>query len=753
MKIRRSLAKRSEANRPVFERGANAEQLEVIRHKKGPLRVLAAAGSGKTFAFVRRIVRLVEVEEVDPKRIFATTFSKKAADEMSERIKSLGVSGCRMGTWHSFCLHVLRQDKTRWADWEIEDSGPGTNARMVLKDVLGFKKMKWTGADVNAIESFIGVCKANLWAPGSPEATAYAKEKFNWGYSRVNEAFHFYNEALEERNLLTFDDYLVYVAEHLSVEENRLNWASKYDFGLCDEGQDNNDAQSHIATLLFGDHQNYMLVGDCFQAIYGFRGSSPDYLANFEKYWPGARTITLPRNYRSGKRIIEAANNVVAKANIPGVEPMVMIAERKDSGEARVLCNESLDDEGRSIVDAIVKSVKSGDSNYDDHTILYRMNAQSRGIEEALLSRRIPYLVIGGISFYERGEVKNLLSYLRLAARRGKVDDIKRSINTPFRFLGAAFVSKVMDEVDEETIDHVNWADIVNAVADRPNEHGQIIQQRQRDSAHEWAAMINEAYRLIAKRGSEVATDEEKRNGRPAAILDYIIRQTRYIDFLNKEEGSESTDNSSAANVRELVRVAERFDETYELLDYIDRTVEEARKQRKDKQADGKRVLMMSIHRSKGLEWPFVYVAGMNEMMLPHIKGDIEEERRLAYVAITRARDVLTLSYIRQVATRAGIREAPPSRFLIDTGLPLDPYGRRKEVEDVVQDQGILPKEVAPETPTLLDSPPESEVRAAEHQPAELVPLMPVAVISEETGDLVEPHEEATQIPILPNEE
>lgn len=302
-----------------------------------------------------------------------------------------------------------------------------------------------------------------------------------------------------------------------------------------------------------------------------------------------------------------------------------------------------------------------------DHTVLYRCNAQSRAIEEALLKHRIPYIVVGGVSFYERREVRDLLAYLRLATGCGKTDDIKRSINTPFRFLGAKFVDRVMTATGGSEDSHTNWVRIVDDVARQ-----QGLQSRQRSSATEWSAMLTGLQSAIVAGAEPTATSEDKEGAKPNVLLENIIRSTRYIEWLQKEEGEESADNSAGSNVREMVRVAERFATAEDLLTYIDDTIKASRIQREDKQAGGERVLLMSVHRSKGLEWSHVYVIGMNEMVLPHAKGDPEEERRVAYVAATRARDVLTLSYVRRITTRAGVRDVQPSRFVIDTGLPLD---------------------------------------------------------------------------------
>lgn len=655
----------------TFEQGLNAEQVLVVRYVSGPLRVLALAGSGKTECLGRLIARMVTCDKVDASRILAVTFSTKGAEEMRHRISNkFGVQGSRISTWHSLCLQILREDNREEATWQVEDSGPGTSAKVVLKDVLGFKGMEWKGHDLSKVQSFIGLCKANLFDPESAEAMATATRMFGWQASKATRAFHLYNEALREKGLLTYDDFLVFAAKHLQSDEHvRATWAAKWDYVMQDEKQDANRAQDVIAELLARDHRNYVVIGDCYQAIYGFRGSSPEFLAQFNRDWPEGQTITLPRNYRSGRRIIDVANAIVSKAVVDGIDaPTSMIGERDSEGEVRVVCAEALDDEGNIIGDTILRSVIAGDTKYSAHTILFRTNAQSRALEESLLARRIPYVVVGGVSFYERKEVRDLLAYLRLADRRASTDDIKRSINTPFRFLGAKFVEKVMNAVDIEDGDDVDWADVVDGVAD-----GQGIQGRQRDSAHSWARLVREMQNKIDA-GSEALPEdvETKAEASPARLLDHVVRVTGYIDFLNKEEGGETTADSSAANVREMVRVAERFATASDLLDYIDTTIKAAREQRKDKQAGGERVTLMSVHRSKGLEWPHVYVAGMNEMILPHVKGDDQEERRLAYVAVTRARDVLTMTYVRRIATRAGVKDVEPSRYLLDTGLPLD---------------------------------------------------------------------------------
>ncbi len=695
-KTPKTLAKRSEAALPAWERSMNAEQLAAINHGTGPIRLLAAAGSGKTRVVVHRIMRLVYGANVEANRILAVTFSKKAADEMNERLITLGCNGARVGTWHSLCLQILKQDQTEYATWQIEGSGKGTSAKIVLKNVLGFREMNWTGSDCNKVASFIGRCKANLFAPDSEGALDLAKKSFGFQAPRAVEAFSRFNAALREKQILTFDDFLVFAADHLADENVRASWASKWDYVIQDEAQDANHAQRHIATLLAQDHRNYMIVGDVFQSIYSFRGSTPAYLAEFDQEWPDSITVWLGQNYRSGRAIIAAANGIVRSARVPGYEPKDMIAARDFEGKATARASEDLDGEAESFVAWIGDLVTNGAAKHGDITALFRTNAQSRALEEGLLGARIPYVVVGGTSFYERTEVRSLLAYLRVACERGDAEDIKRCINAPFRFLGAAFVERVMAAAEGQK--DVDWAVVVNNVAQQTG-----LQSRQIDSAAGWCELI-EGVSLAVRAGMlDDATATQKEASRPAVILEGIVRATRYIEWLTKEEGEDSIEQSGAANIREMIRVAERFLTAKELLQYIDETIRSARKQREDKQAGGDRVLLMSVHKSKGLEWPHVWVAGFNEQVLPHAKGDPEEERRLAYVAATRARDTLVLSYVRTLATRAGVRDAAPSRFLLDAAVPLDEPTPEDEIP--TEFTGLTENEIADfETAHAADS-------------------------------------------------
>ena len=629
---------------PVWERNMNPEQLAVIRHTGGPICNYAVAGAGKTRALVHRIARMV-ADGVAPHLILAVTFSKKAADEMNHRLVELGVDGARVGTWHSLCLQILKEDKTEWAGWRIDEDD---RAPLVMKEVAGYKHLNWRDADQTALKGFVTRCKANLAEPMSEAAQQLAREQFGYQAEQAMRAYDLYQRLVEERGMLTFDDFLLFVHRHFSRDEQaRQKWAGRWSYVMVDECQDNNFAQKTLQEMLAREHRNLMVVGDVAQAIYGFRGSKPEYLATFATEWE-ATTVIMNRNYRSGSKIIDAANGIIRPAAMR--LPVDMVAERGVEGKASAVCSPDLDAEGEAFAEWARAHVREGGS-YADVTCLFRTNAQSRALEEALLGAKIPYVVVGGSSFYERKEVKDILGYLRVASGRDKDGDaVRRCSNAPFRFLGVAFVERVMAAAADRGED--SWSSVVRRVADQAR-----VQFRQKQSAEEWASLV------------ENVAEQVENGARPAAILNDVVHATRYLDYLRKEEGEESVENSRQSNVRELVRVAERFGKVTELLDYIDQNVAASRKQRKDAQAGGERVLLMSIHRSKGLEWPLVWVSGCNEKVLPHARGDVEEERRLAYVAATRARDELVMSFVSRFATAEGVKDAQPSRFLADAGL------------------------------------------------------------------------------------
>lgn len=628
----------------VWLQNMNDEQLQVIAHVEGPLQVLAQAGSGKTRALVHRVARLVLEVGISAERIFAVTFSRAGAGEMEKRLRMLGVDA-NVQTWHAFALRVLREDSTRYAQWEVDEKD---RAKFHVKDALGFKQLNWKDADLTKVRRFIGYCKANLWFPDSEECADFARKEFGRMGPTAVRAYALSQASIEAAGILTFDDMLVYCWQHLLIEENRDRWAAHFDFVLQDEAQDQNQVQRSIGEQLARTHRNYMIVGDPAQSIYGFRGSKPDYIMSFEEEWEATR-VAMFRNYRSGKAIVAFANAIIRSGKVR--LPEDMSAERGVEGSAKIVAAADLEDEAKQFV-AHVQALNADAVPYKDITALFRTNAQSRALEDALLRTKTPYVIVGGTNFYNRKEVKDLLGYLRVAAQQDpEGDGVKRCINAPFRFLGAKFTERLMARGAPDG----DWAKAVQAVA---SEQG--IQSRQVQSANEWAALITSTTAIIES-SSEDEGEESARMRSPAWLLQRIVRDTKYLEWIRKEEGDESIESSHQANVRELLRVAEAFSTVPEMLDYVQKNIEDSTKQ---KRGQKDRVTLMSIHKSKGLEWPHVWIVGCNEKILPHAKGDIEEERRLMYVAVTRARETVTCSWVARLATAGGVSEAEPSRFL-----------------------------------------------------------------------------------------
>lgn len=624
------------------------EQTLVVEFTDGPLFVPATAGCGKTAALVARMAKLIDMG-VPGDRIIACTFSKKAADEMNKRLKEkYGVTSCRVGTWHSLAMQVIKEDHLPQSQWAVDEKD---RHKFMVKDAAGWKHVKWNGVDITKVLSFIGWCKAHVWDPDDEEAMRYAEQKF--GRKDMRKAIDVYrisDDLTHQAGLLTFDDMLFYVAKHLAVDENVASWAGRWDYVLQDEAQDANVAQMRIAKALAQGHRNYMIVGDAGQAIFGFRGSNPAHFVGFEREWNASR-INLCRNYRSGDAIVKAGNNVIKAGNPDAVD---MIPMRGVPGKVTVVAGETLEDEAQSFVSWVQQHVAEG-SPYGSCTALFRTNAQSRALEEKLLSARIPYVIIGGHSFYERKEIKDILGYLRVAMGRDPDgESVKRCINAPFRYLGAKFVDRVMDLASPGC----HWPQVISQAARQAG-----IQRRQKASADEWCD-------LIAFVQCCIKAEDGKDDAKPATILNAIVQRTQFIAWLEKEEGEESIESSHAANVRELIRVSERFATCGELLDYIDKSIREMGRQRKDNTEGDGHVTLMSIHRSKGLEYPHVWVCGCCEGILPHARGDEAEERRLMYVAITRGRDEVVLSWVRRMALKGGVREMQPSHFIADAGFP-----------------------------------------------------------------------------------
>lgn len=630
--------------------GLDPGQVDAATHDEGPALVAAVAGSGKTLALTRRIAYLVQHRGVASARVLALAFNAEAAATMQTRAEAL-VPGlrARIGTFHSLAFEIARNEVRGLAEWRVDARN---EYRFCIKDAIGYQGMRWGQADVTWLAHLFAYAKNELARPGSDRfkeltKAAYARRPGpTTDPRRVQEAYERTEELRRERLLLTFDDMLLEACTVLADETVRQRWANRYDRVLLDEGQDRNTAQEFLGEALARDHRNYMLIGDPGQAIYSWRGALPARLVAFAAEW-GARIIRLERNYRSARAIVNTANAVL-EAMPPATRLDVTLqATRATDGDIVATRYRTFDDEAHGVVRRI-QELRADGADWSDIAVLYRTNAQSRAPEEYLISHRIPYRVIGGTNFYVRREVTDLLAYLRVL-RGGTLDAATRSLGAPMRYLGKKFTDRLA--VAAAATPEPDWPALVRATADAlPS-----LNTGQVHAAHTWASLIE------SLRQSDAAGTP------PARLLDTIISATGYTRWLLNEEGTESTENNRISNVRELVRAAGRFRTSAELLRYVSLTA--LNSQRNAKQPKPNAVTLSSIHVAKGLEWPAVFVLGCNELVLPHVHGDVDEERRLFYVATTRARDMLFYSCIAEAMLSHGRAELDPSRFLAEAGV------------------------------------------------------------------------------------
>lgn len=409
---------------------------------------------------------------------------------------------------------------------------------------------------------------------------------------------------------------------------------------------------------------NGLVVLNC---IFTWRGARPEKLLGFEKTW-GARKVIMHRNYRCGQEVIDVANKVLHAMDPATRLDTTMTCELGTHSHISCTVHEDMDAEGQAVADKIQALLTDGEYQPRDIFVLYRTNAQSRSPEEGLLANRIPYQIIGGTNFYNRREVRDLLAYLRLAEGRGELDDVARCINAPFRYLGKAFVDRVREAAKDASArarkesGRVSYPGLIRNVC---KETG--LQQRQRYSAEDWADLIESTHKAI---------NHETAPTPPAAILEQIVQTTQYTQWLTRDEGEESTENSRVSNVRELIRAASKFPTTSELLDYIDKTLTASQSQRRKNAKDPNKVTLTTCHRSKGMERKVVFLIGANEGILPHARcEDVEEERRLFYVACTRAMEQLHISCVSGAALGNRVLYLDPSRFLQEGGLTVGNNG------------------------------------------------------------------------------
>jgi len=633
--------------------GLNEGQRKVIEHKEGPLVVVAGAGAGKTHTVIAKVAHQAEREGIDPRRILLTTFTKKAGDELVERLGRFiprGMVGqMSVGTFHSILLRQLRNwfgEKSKWHNLATGDNGFPAPIKIVA-EVMG----KWNqlidseGVDVEDAEpkymiGAISYLKNSLVYPGDEKEIA---EHFD--HPQLPEVYRMYEETKEQLGVVDLDDILSEFYWLLANNsEFRKSMTALYDWVFVDEAQDNNKAQINIATILSEKTRNLILVGDDWQSIYRFRGAVPEYMIDYEKHYPGARRADMLTNYRSVPEVVDLGN-VLIKHNKRQLEKTCN-AFRKSEGNAPIVI---------TAMDPMEEAERIGDIILDeklDHgstAVIYRTNAHAAGLETALIRRRIPYTVAGGIRFFKRFEVRAVVAYVGLAAGDENDEYAKYVYNLPRRGLGRAFAKQAERKARSQGISFL-----------------EVIRQSVNDSRYgrgcrDFLATIDRV-KEFSLNSTENHSVDRLIQGACGVILNHLESGKKYKD--------DEIDNSKAENVMALEGVSQAF-ASFAPEEFL-RYATEAASSNVFNQSKG--VVLMTAHRSKGLEFPNVFVAGCNMGLFPHFRAlqeenGIEEERRLMYVALTRAKNRLWFLTTREDSKG---RPASPSDFLYEMGI----YGR-----------------------------------------------------------------------------
>ncbi len=627
-----------------FLNDLNEVQEAAVRHGDGPLLVLAGAGSGKTRVLTYRIAYLVKELGVSPRRILAVTFTNKAAEEMRRRIAALVGSDAGLawvGTFHSMCARMLRIE-ARWGWWTPAFSiYDGTDQIDLVKECMEKAGVAASVFAPKAILSAISRAKDRLLT-----AQAYASEGGGYFEECVAKVYAEYEKGLVRNNALDFDDLIMRAVELFRENPPVLTaYSTRFEHVLVDEYQDTSHAQYALVNLLSGHHRNICVVGDDDQSIYGWRGADITNILDFEKDHPDARVLALEQNYRSTRNILDAAHDVVAR-NARRKEKKLWT--ERDAGLPVTLARVSNEyQEADAIRDAVLARVGEGERNYHDFAVLYRTHAQSRVIEDSLRRGGIPYDIIGGVRFYERAEVKDVLAYLRVIANPADGVSLARILNVPPRKIGEKSAERLAAAAAERGITLLEVLGVAVEIDGIP------------------ASAAKSATALAATFGRLRALAESA----PAAeIVTKVVEESGYVTWL---EGRKSEDASQRlANVEELVSAASEFiDASGEesLGAFLEQVSLVADIDRWDDQAIA--VSLMTLHNAKGLEFPVVIIPGLEDGLLPHVSAyedddELEEERRLFYVGMTRAMDELRI-FCADTRRRAGVTDMrAPSRFL-----------------------------------------------------------------------------------------
>ena len=644
-------------------KGLNDKQYEAVVNTEGPCLVIAGAGSGKTKVLTHKIAYLMGEKNILPWNILAITFTNKAAKEMKERIELLVGDAAKdmwVGTFHSICVRILRKFIDRigfYSSFIIFDSSDQkTMIKQILKDLQLDDKI-FTD---RSVMSEISNAKNEMLEPDTYAVKAHG----DFRKEKIAEVYERYQKRLKENNAIDFDDIINYTIKIFMENPDVLQYYSnKFEYVLVDEYQDTNKSQFTLVTMLASKHGNITAVGDNDQGIYSFRGADISNILNFEKDFPGTKIIKLEQNYRCTGNILKVANAVIKNNEVKYDKKLW--TENDVGNLPKVFSADNEYDEGKYIAEQIEHLIREEKYSYSDFAVLYRMNTQSRAIEDILRREAIPYTIVGGLKFYERKEIKDIISYLRLVQNTADNLSLNRIINEPKRGIGKTSLDKIAQIADENNVSM--YQVIKNAEVYGLNR----VYLNSRE-------FIDCMESIIAKK-DELTISE---------LVKKILKDTGYTRALENENTIEA--ENRIANLEEFLNVAVEFEEESAdngLSDFLEGITLSSDLDNMEETEES--VTLMTLHSAKGLEFPVVFLVGMEEGIFPGYKSigeqkELEEERRLCYVGVTRAKENLFLTNSRQRTTFGSTTHNPPSRFLQE--IP-------KELLDGYEDAAInIPK-------------------------------------------------------------
>lgn len=626
--------------------GLNKEQQQAVKTTEGPLLIMAGAGSGKTRVLTHRIAYILLEKGVNPYNILAITFTNKAAREMKERINGIlggAADEIWISTFHSMCVRILRRDIDRIGinrNFTILDT---TDQLSVIKGILKDKNIDSKKFDPRGILSAISSAKNELI-----DAKQYGKYTGNYFENIVSDVFEQYEKRLLKNHSLDFDDLIMKTIQLFKrVPEVLEYYQRKFQYIHVDEYQDTNKAQYQLVHLLAAKFQNLCVVGDSDQSIYGWRGADIANILSFEKDYPNAKVILLEQNYRSTKNILQVANHVIS--NNVKRKPKNLWTDNEKGGKIQYYRADTEQGEALFVTGKIKELVETKQRKFSDFAILYRTNAQSRAMEEMLVKANIPYTIVGGTKFYDRKEIKDLLAYLRLVANLDDDISFARIINVPKRGIGATSLDRIAQYALQNEMSMFRALGEVERIG---------LSAKAMKACREFYQMLSGLNQMQEYLSVMELTEE-------------IIKRTEYREMLQAEKTLEA--ESRLENIDEFLSVTKNFEESSEdqtLIAFLTDLALVADIDQLDKEENVKdAVVLMTLHSAKGLEFPVVFLIGLEEGVFPHSRSlmeenDMEEERRLMYVGITRAEEELyiTNAQIRTLYGHTNIN--PASRFI-----------------------------------------------------------------------------------------